>query len=198
MPTNIVLMKLFYPLINILLLSTVFLTGCVTLKPTRSSGDFVRSIHFSPLDSFSYDRTVVSGMTYRKLDEAELNTWSEQVLTKELRARGFEAVESTGDFYVVVKWHKQISSYAGMFDSVDGPTSTMHRRHDDRSLTAVRISLTVEIHDSTTNEIFWLAELPNAFDAVQYSEARVRLSLSRAIQQFPERIEKDPNLPNIE
>jgi hypothetical protein len=120
------------------------------------------------------------------------------MLTKELGKRGFKAVESNGDFYVVVKWHKQISSYAGLFDSVDGPTSTMHRRHDGNSSTAVRVSLTVEIYDSTTNEIFWRAELPNIFDAIQFSEERVAQSLSRAIQQFPDRIEKDPHLPNIE
>jgi hypothetical protein len=191
-------MKSFYPLTVIVLLSAGFLTGCATLKPTRTPGDFVRSIHFSPLNSFSYDRTVVSGMNYRNVEEAALNTLSEQVLKKELRARGFEAIESNGDFYVVVKWHKQISSYAGLFDSVEGPTSTMHRRYDGNSSTAVRVSLTVEIYDTTTNEIFWRAELPNIFDAIQYSEARVAQSLSRAIQQFPERIEKDPNLPNIE
>ena len=191
-------MKSFYPLLNVVLLSAVFLTGCATLKPTRTPGDFVRSIDFSPLDSFSYDRTVVSGMSYRDVDEAELNTLSEQVLTNELRARGFEAVESNGDFYVVAKWHKQISTYAGLFDSVDGPTSTMHRRNYGSSSTAVRFWLTVEIYDSTTNEIFWRAELPNIFDAIQYSEERVAQSLSRAIQQFPGRIEKDPNLPNIE
>lgn len=191
-------MKSFYPLTVIVLLSAGFLTGCATLKPTRTPGDFVRSIHFSPLNSFSYDRTVVSGMNYRNVEEAALNTLSEQVLKKELRARGFEAIESNGDFYVVVKWHKQISSYAGLFDSVDGPTSTMHRRYDGNSSTAVRVSLTVEIYDTATNEIFWRAELPNIFDAIQYSEARVAQSLSRAIQQFPERIEKDPNLPNIE
>jgi hypothetical protein len=191
-------MKSFYPLTVIVLLSAGFLTGCATLKPTRTPGDFVRSIHFSPLNSFSYDRTVVSGMNYRNVEEAALNTLSEQVLKKELRARGFEAIESNGDFYVVVKWHKQISSYAGLFDSVEGPTSTMHRRYDGNSSTAVRVSLTVEIYNTTTNEIFWRAELPNIFDAIQYSEARVAQSLSRAIQQFPERIEKDPNLPNIE
>jgi hypothetical protein len=191
-------MKSFYPLTVIVLLSAGFLTGCATLKPTRTPGDFVRSIHFSPLNSFSYDRTVVSGMNYRNVEEAALITLSEQVLKKELRARGFEAIESNGDFYVVVKWHKQISSYAGLFDSVEGPTSTMHRRYDGNSSTAVRVSLTVEIYDTTTNEIFWRAELPNIFDAIQYSEARVAQSLSRAIQQFPERIEKDPNLPNIE
>jgi hypothetical protein len=137
-------------------------------------------------------------MTYRNVDDAALNTLSKQMLTKELGKRGFKAVESNGDFYVVVKWHKQISSYAGLFDSVDGPTSTMHRRHDGNSSTAVRVSLTVEIYDSTTNEIFWRAELPNIFDAIQFSEERVAQSLSRAIQQFPDRIEKDPHLPNIE
>ena len=191
-------MKSSYQFVFIVLLSVVLLSGCETLTPTRTPGDFVRSINFSPLDTFSYDQTVVSGMSYREGDEAELQALSEQVLTEELLARDFEAVESDADFYVVVKWHKQLSSYAGLFDSVDGPTATMNRRNYGRPTGAVRFTLTVDIYDSTTNEVFWRAELPNIFDAIQYSEARVAESLRRAIQQFPERIEKDPNLPNIE
>ena len=61
-------------------------------------------------------------------DEASLKALSDQVLTEELTTRGFEAVKSNADFHVVAKWHKQLSSYAGLFDSVDGPTSTMNRR----------------------------------------------------------------------
>lgn len=191
-------MKSFHYLISSLLLFAVLLSGCETLEPTRTPGDFVRSINFSPLDTFSYDQTIVSGMSYREGDEARFKALSDQVLTEELTTRGFEAVKSNADFHVVAKWHKQLSSYAGLFDSVDGPTSTMNRRAGGSFASAVRFTLKVEIYDSATHQIFWRAELPNIFDAIQYSEARVAQSLRRAIQQFPERIEKDPNLPNFE
>ena len=198
MQSSIHFMKSIYQFAFSLLLPVVLLTGCSTLAPTRTPGDFVRSINFSPLDTFHYDQTLVTGMSYREGDEAALKALSEQVLAEELTARGFEAVESNGDFYVVAKWHKQLSSYSGLFDSVDGATATMNRRDYGSSASAVRFTLTVEIYDSETNQIFWRAELPNIFDAIQYSEGRVTQSLSRAIQEFPECIEKDPNLPNIE
>lgn len=198
LPSNILAMKSFHSLIFSLLLSVLLLSGCETLEPSRTPGDFVRSINFSPLDTFRYDQTIVSGMPYRDTEDAAIKALSNQVLTEELVARGFEAVESDSDFYIVAKWHKELSAYAGIFDSVDGPTAAMNRRNYGSSSSAVRFTLTVEIYDSTTKEMFWRAELPNIFDAIQYSEKRVALSLSRAIQRFPERVEKDPNLPNIE
>lgn len=180
------------------LLSAVVLTGCATFEATGPEGDFVRSTNFSPLDTFSYKHTMVSGMAFRGSQELAFKKLSPQVLTEELTMRGFEAVESGGDFYVVTKWRKELSSHAGIFDSVDGPTATMNRNSYTASAGAVRFTLVVELYETATSELFWSAELPNIFDAIQYSEERVSLSLRRAIQNFPDRIEKDPNLPNIE
>jgi len=46
--------------------------------------------------------------------------------------------------------------------------------------------------------MFWRKDLPNIFDAVQFTEERVVESLKRAIDNFPERVENDPSLPNID
>ena len=180
------------------LLGVIALSGCATFEPSRSAGDFVRSTNFSPLDTFSYKETLLSGTPLRDYQEAGLLEISEQVLSDELSARGFEAVESGADFYVVTKWRKAIGSYAGLFDSVDGPSATMNRNSYSASKTAVRFTLTVELYEAESGELFWRAELPNIFDAIQYTEARVEQSLVRAIQNFPQRVEKDPNLPNLE
>ena len=102
---------------------------------------------------------------------------SEQVLTEELAARDFEAVASNEDFYVVSKWRKEIN-----MSTAD----------------SVRFSLTVELYDGATKTVFWRAELPYIFNAMQWSEERVSQTLRLAIENFPNRIEKDPNLPNIE
>lgn len=180
------------------LLCAVVLTGCATFETSGPAGDFVRSTNFSQLDTFSYKHTMVTGMAFRGSQEFAIKELSQQVLTEELTTRGFEAVESGGDFYVVAKWRKELSSHAGLFDSVDGPTATMNRRNHDMPSAAVRFTLVVELYETATSELFWRAELPNIFDAIQYSEERVSLSLRRAIQNFPDHIEKDPNLPNIE
>jgi hypothetical protein len=81
---------------------------------------------------------------------------------------------------------------------VDGPAAVMNRRSEGTSVGAVRFTVIVELYDAVTNDVFWRAEMPDVFDAIQFSESRVSESLLRAIQNFPKRIEKDPNLPNIE
>jgi hypothetical protein len=185
-------MKSFHPFYFVVLLG-VLLTGCASLESTRSSGDFVRSIDLSIFDTFSYQDTVVSGTAFRVFQELEITELSNQVLREALTTRGYEAVESAGDFYVVAKWHKAVSAYAGIFDSVDGPTSAMNRRNNANSSGAVRVTVIVELYETATDDLFWRAELPNIFDAIQYSGKRVSRSLRRAIQDFPDRVETDPN-----
>ncbi len=158
----------------------------------------MRSTNFSPLDTFSYQETILSGTALRDAQETGLLVISEQVLSDELSARGFEAVEAGADFHVITTWNKALSSYAGLFDSVDGATATMARSSSSSSKATVRFTLTVELYETASGELFWRAELPNIFDAIQYTDTRVEQSLVRAIQNFPQRVEKDPNLPNIE
>ena len=171
----------------------VLMTGCASLESTRASGDFVRSVDRTRFDTFSYQDTVVTGSDFRDFQELELRELSNQVLSEALTTRGYDAVESGGDFYVVAKWHKDLSAYVGLFDSVDGPSAAMNRRSNSKSLVAVRVTVTVEVYETATDDLFWRAELPNIFDAIQYSGKRVSRSLNRAIQDFPYRIEADPN-----
>ena len=163
---------------SVVILCVVFLTGCASFEVTRPGGDFVRSTDFSPLDTFSYKHTMVSGMAFRlSSQEMVMKELSEKVLTQELVARGFEAVGEGADLYVVSKWRKEINMSAAE---------------------SVRFSLNVELYDGATNTVFWRAELPYIFNAMEWSEERVSQTLRIAIENFPDRIEKDPNLPNIE
>ena len=172
------------------------LLGCAT--SSRAPGDFVRTTHFSKLDTFSYKHTLSTGMTWRDSDQYSIKELSESVLTQELLARGFEEVDTGSDFYVVTKWRKALSSYPMPFQSIDGPREAMDDRLDPNFKAAVRYTLIVEIYETDTRQLFWRVELANLFDATQFSEERVGAALQRAIQNFPKRIEKDPNLPNIE
>ena len=161
-----------------LMLCAVLFAGCASLESMRPAGDFVRSTDFSSLDTFSYRHTLVSGMVYRNSSqEMVMKELSQKVLTEELSARGFEAVGTSEDCYVISKWRKEINMSAAE---------------------AVRFSLMVEIYDAATETLFWRAELPYIFNAMQWSEARITQTLSLAIQNFPNRVVKDPNLPNIQ
>lgn len=182
------------PAILFLALS-VFFTGCVSNTP---NSEFVNTITFSSLDTFSYKHTLITGMDFRESEEQFLKGLSEQTLVAAFTARGFELVEADSDFFIVTKWKKAVSSYPGAFDSIDGPLDSINRRDNPSYRFSSRLHLTVEVYETSTHNLFWRKDLPNIFDAVQLTEERVVESLRRAIKNFPERIEKDPSLPNIQ
>ncbi len=186
-------MRLFTPLLLTFASLTCF-TACLSTPPY---GEFVKTINFSSLDTFSYKHTLTTGMNFRKSDELLLEEFSEQVIVGQLEGRGFEHTVADADFFVVVKWKKLVSTYANPFDHIDPYNEVIARRDDPSSRFASRLHLTLEIYESSTRNLFWRNELPNIFDALQLSEERVTESLKLAIKDFPQHIVKDPNLPSI-
>jgi hypothetical protein len=173
----------------------ILLSGCATTPP---NAEFVGSVSFSPLETFSYKHTLISGMDFRDSEEYLIEELSEAVIARELTARDFEQVESGSDFYAVVKWKKAVSSYPPIHDSIDGASAALSRRDNPSYRFASRLHLTLEIYESGTNNLFWRKDMPNIFDALQLTEGRLEESLSLAIKNFPTRVEKDPNLPSLE
>jgi hypothetical protein len=180
-------------------LAIVFLaglfSGCMSIQSPNA--EFVQSINFSALDTFSYKHTLVSGMDWRDSEKNVAEDRSENVLSAELLSRGFEQVDEGADFYVVTKWRKAVSSYPGVFDHIDDAYEALTDHRKPTHKISVRHTLIVELYDSSTGNVFWRNELPNIFDAIQFTEERITKSLERAIKKFPAHIEKDPNLQNF-
>lgn len=170
-------------------------TACETASASKNA-EFVKTVNFSSLDTFEFKHTLISGMSFRESERMVLERLSESVLIDSLGARGFEAVDVDGDFVVVVKWRKAVSTFVNAFDPIDGPSATLMRGTGNRSF--ARVSLIVELYESASGNLFWRKEMNNAFDAIQFTEDRIVRSLQRAIENFPERIEKDPNLPSLQ
>jgi len=137
-------------------------------------------------------------MDFNKWEQRLLEERSKSILSAELRARGFEETAADSDFFVVTKWKKELSSFTDIHDPIDEPLDAMRDRYEPDFRFASRLHLTVEIYQSSSGNLFWRKELPNVFDALQFTEERISDSLMRAIENFPERVEKDPNLPDIE
>ncbi|WPJ95524.1 DUF4136 domain-containing protein [Coraliomargarita algicola] len=171
------------------------LTGCMS---TPKYSEFTKTINFSSLDTFSYKHTLVTGMDFRKSEEYLLEDLSQQTIVAELAARGFVESDADADFFAVVKWKKSVSSRVNPFDHIDPYNEVMARRDDPSQMFAPRLHLTLEIYETSTGNMFWRKDLPNIFEAIQLTEQRVADSLRRSIENFPQHIEKDPNLPNIE
>lgn len=181
-------------LIGLMFLAAL-LTGCVSNSP---HSEFVKTITFSSLESFNYKHTLVTGMDFRESEQQLLEKLSEATLSSELAARGFDQVSTQSDFFVVAKWKKAVSSYPSGFDHIDGFQDSLNRRDNPSYRFGARLHLTVEVYESATGNMFWRKDLPNIFDAVQFTEERVTESLKRAIENFPERVERDPGLLDIQ
>lgn len=177
------------------LLMLNFFAGCASPQP---HSEFVKTVNLSSLDSFSYKHTLISGMDFRESEEQMLEDLSEQVVTAKLESLGFEAVEEGADFFVVAKWRKALSSYVDPFDYIDPYSEVQARRNDPSRRYATRLHLIIEIYETRTQNLFWRKELPHIFDALQLTEGRIVNSVEFALENFPEHIEKDPNLPNIQ
>jgi len=179
----------------VLLVLSLVATGCVSNK---TDSEFVGTITFSSLDTFSYKDTIVTGLDFREFEERQLQDLSGQIVPEAFSAKDFERVESGGDFFVVTKWEKAVSNYPDPFDHVDGATEFFERADRPSHRFGSRIHLTVEVYESSSGKLFWRKHLPNIFDSVQFTEERVVAALQRAAKNFPVRVPKDPNLPNIE
>jgi len=175
--------------------AAMILAGCAS-SPTND--EFVKTVDFSSLQTFGYRHTLISGFDWREAEKITLETRSEEVLSEGFRERGFEEAGEGGDFQVVAKWRKAVSSSSNIFDSIDGPMAEMNDRNKPGYQFAPRLNLTVEIYESATGNLFWREELSNLFDANEFTDERVVASLERAIRNFPERVEKDPNLPDLQ
>lgn len=154
------------------------LSGCASFESTTLVGDFVKPTDMSPLDSFRYEHTMVSGMLgLRSTQAMVMKKLSEHVLTQELSQRGYASAGQEADFYIVSKWRKEINLSAAE---------------------AVRFSLIVEFYDTANKTLFWRAELPYIFNALQWSDARVSQTLRLAIQNFPDHKKKVSELPTFD
>jgi hypothetical protein len=187
-------MKLISSLMLTLVILTFF-TACVNTSPYS---EFVETVKFSSLDTFSFKQTLITGMDFRESEELLLEELSKQIIVGELQLRGFEPDPGDADFFAVVKWKKSVSIYANPYDHIDPYSKVIDRRDDPTSRFASRLHLTLEIYENSTRSLFWRNELPNIFDALQLTEKRVTDSLKLAIKNFPQRIVKDPNLPSIQ
>lgn len=177
-----------------LTLTVLFFAGCATTPP---NSEFVRSIDFSPLDTFEYRETLISGMEFREAHQQILQRWSRSIAVEALQAKGFSELEADADFFVVTKWEKGLSLAPRRFDPVGVENDVFQRARERDFMQAVRLQLTLEIYEAASGHLFWRADYPNVFDAVNFSEARVQAALQQAIANFPTRVEKDPNLQNF-
>ncbi len=173
-----------------------FFAACATTQP---HSEFVKTVNFSSLNTFSYKHTMVTGMEFRDSEKRLLESLSEATISSGLQALGFEAAvePAEADFFAVVKWKKAVSASVNPFQHIDPYQELMDRREQATQF-ASRIHLTLEIYETESGNLFWRKDLPNSFDALQLTEERVTQSLMRAMANFPEHIKKDPNLPSIE
>ena len=99
-----------------LLLTLAILTSFTACVNTSPYSEFVKTVRFSSLDTFSFEKTLITGMDFRESEELLLEELSKQIIVEELQLRGFEPDPADADFFAVVKWKKSVSIYANPYD----------------------------------------------------------------------------------
>lgn len=176
-------------------LGLLFLVGCATKGPYS---EFVRTTTFSSLQTFDYRHSFIAGMDFRESEQMMLEELSREVMLAAFSEKGFQRVSEEPDFYVVVRWRKSLTTQPDIFDSIDGPRQSLERMDRPGLGFAARVHLTVEVYEREGDALFWRKELPNVFEATQFTEDRIVASLQRAVVNFPNRVERDPELMDIE
>jgi len=180
----------------LLLPISLFLFGCATTP--HPNAEFVASVNFSKLGSFEYKQTLISGMDFYRSDKTLLEAVSEATVIEILGERGFTEVDSDSDFYVVTKWKKKVSSYPSHFHHIDGYHESFEQRNDPAYGFFARLNLRLEVYESESDRLFWMSELRDVFSAIELTEERSMRSLHKALKNFPERVYKDPSLPDLD
>lgn len=180
---------------SLILFSLLFQVGCVQ---TKKYNEFTSTINFSTLDTYVIRDVLTTGPGAKPYEVEQLNMLSREYLHAALAARDFSESDSGTDFYWVVEWNKSSSFNPNFIDSVNSFQTELRKSDDPGGNIAIRWHLTLSAYEFESGERFWQKKLPNLFEALEFNEWRIQESIERAIKNFPERVEKDPNLPMIE
>lgn len=188
---------MFYKIITpaLLLLIALFQVSCVQ---TEKYSEFTSTINFSTLDTYVIRDVLTTGHGRKPHEIEQLETLSRESLHSALAAKDFQVSDTGTDFYWVVEWNKSSSLNPNFTDSINGLQAELRKSDDPGGNIAIRWHLTLSAYVFESGELFWQKKLPNLFEALEFNEWRIRASIERAIQNFPNRLEKDPSLPMIE
>ena len=181
-------------LATILSLLTVVFAGCFS---SSQYSEFRQTFNFSALDTFALREVTVTGFHLKEGEAEILQNLTADTLVVEMGHRGFTTEEPT-DFYWVLNWHKASTFNPSPLDSINGFRAELNQRDDPSQNIATRWKLTLEAYLPDQETPFWVKELPNIFDAIEFTEWRIIASVERGLKNFPDHVEKDPTLPNIE
>jgi len=188
-------MKIACPWIPLTLTAiSLVLTSCAS-KSTYN--EFVQTINFTGLDHYTIAEVVVEGNDLNEADVTILQKASTDTLTVAMEARDFSAA-NPGDFTWQIHWEKKATFNPSALESIDPFREELNRRDEPSQRFARRWHLRLEAYLPNNPAPFWVKQLDNLFDAIELNEERVIASLERAIKNFPVRVEKNPNLPDIE
>lgn len=171
------------------------LGGCTT---SQKYSEFVQDITFSRLQTYSYAGVETDGARWKDAQVEVLNQLGDEVLSAEMDERGFRYAESGADFYVMTRWVKAVTLQDNYSKHSVGLSALRQDTHEQAGGLALRCRLSVEVYEGASGRLFWKKEMPDVFDAIDFTESRVRHALRRAIRGFPECVERDPNLPDLQ
>jgi hypothetical protein len=186
------------------LFSYCFFCGCTTPK-SEPFGEFIRSVNFTHMDNSrieilpSQDLTKTLSVVEMEAVLAATSLGIESMLT----AKGFAIVSEykpEADFIVRAQWidvHNNAEPVAMPTLQTNPDDFEVTRMRTDLPATPGGFKLVLEIADAHSGNVFWRAFTPPATILFKPNAQSAETSAMRLMENFPQRVEKDPNLPNL-
>jgi hypothetical protein len=187
----------------ILFIASLMATGCAT-RPSTPYAEFVRSVDFTHFDTVRVTPLAagdLAGVINASRIEAILQATS-TAIESALADKDFAVLpadDQSSDLLVTAYWQEIINEPDRATLPIVEPNPSDPDRPSTPPMPAARggFQLVIEIADDRSGNVFWRATSAPAAALLSPTPATAEAAALRLMANFPQRVEKDPNLPHI-
>jgi hypothetical protein len=186
----------------ILVLTSLMFAGCAT--PSAPFAEFVRSVDFTHFDSatITIDPAEDLAKVLTPSAHESVLTATATSIQEALEEKGFVLAsdgEAPADLLITAYWQEVRNEWDHAALPIVEPNPSDPDRPAMPKLPAVRsgFQLVIEIADNRSGNVFWRAITAPAASLFEPNASNAEATVLKLMANFPQRVEKDPNLPHI-
>ncbi len=187
----------------ILLLASLLASGCAT-RPSTPYAEFVRSVDFTHFDTVRI-APLAAGDLAAVINTTRIEAILEATTTAIQRAledKDFAVLPAdniNSDLVVSAYWQELINEPVRAALAIVEPNPSDPDRPTMPPMPAARggFQLVIEIAESRSGNVFWRATSAPAAALLAPTQTTAEAAALHLMANFPQRVEKDPNLPHI-
>jgi len=166
--------------------------ACATTPPAPTYEEFVRTVNFTPFDTYAIEEVAMRAETFQWMEAGAAEKATRAALQAAFVERGFERAGGEADLLCRATWRKTRRREPSGAAPPDAENDAASGGDPGQRVFVV----TVEIADAESGKTFWRSRERLVGEARADAEG-IRRAVRKAMRDFPDRVEKDPDLPNL-